>query len=193
MPKQLMLKIVMQVVNFIKTIKMIQKNKKAQIQIQEMAFVLVGIFLFFGLVFLGFTMWQSAQMKGQAEQLRLEKSIAMVSSLISQPEFSCSKQQGYCIDEDKLNVFINNYASDIKYKKLWSSANVNFIEIKRVYPKTEGACQGNYPNCNYYVVYDAGGDKLIESTFANLCHYDSTYGYKCDIAEVLVGVKPTTK
>jgi len=170
--------------------------KRAQIQIQEMAFVLVGVFLFFGLVFLGFMMWQSAQMKGQAEELRVEKAISMVSSIISQPEFSCSKQQGYCIDEDKLNVFITSHASDFKYEKLWSSAKVNLIKIVRVYPSNDGKCDSlNYPACEYYVVYDSSSDEdtLIQSTFANLCHYDSTYGYKCNIAEVLVGVKPTSQ
>ncbi len=170
-----------------------EKVRKAQIQIQEMAFVLVGLFLLFAFAFLGFAAWQTSLMKQQATSLRLEKATVMINSLISMPELACSKQLGYCIDEDKLVLF-KSYID--KYELLFKSARINYIAVKRIFPKIEDSVEcnsDNYPNCNLHVLYNKQDeDTIIHSSFAVLCHYDMFTGNRCDIAEVLVGIKPET-
>ncbi len=76
-------------------------SKKAQFKIQQMAFMLIAVFLFFILVGLGFVGYQVKSVRGNYDQLQKDQAISSLQVLTDLPEFSC----GYlCLDEEKLTV-----------------------------------------------------------------------------------------
>lgn len=161
-------------------------NKKGQIQIQEMAFVLVAIILLFGLILLGFAMFQSTKIKQLAYETRKEKTIAMLDSIANMPEFSC--KNAYCLDEEKLIAYLNLEDRRTVYDKFWKNLNIALIKVERIVPEKQGNCnEQNYPNCKTYVLYVSNKDYQAYSTFMPLCYYSTNYGKRCDIAKLTVG------
>ena len=158
--------------------KMFEKRKnKAQIKIQEMAFVLLAVVFLFALLFLFFSRFQFTQVQKQAETLRTEKSIAMLRTISAMPELRCS--EGYvtteiaCIDKNKLKAFSSPEIRE-NYEDFWKSAFLTRISIKEVFP--EGL---------EYVVFDSSSQNSItHSTFMPLCEED-----KCTIAKVKISFK----
>jgi len=166
-----------------------KKTKKAQLQIQEMAFVLVGIILFFGLLLIVFSVFQSAKIKQSAEEIRREETIGKLESIANMPEFSC--REAFCIDEEKLIGFIDLPQQDKnKYYSLWQKSKIALIKVERVYPASSGDCtNASYPNCKTYTIYKRDVDYEAHSTFMPLCYYSTSQpqGYKCDITKIIVG------
>ena len=87
-------------------------NKKAQMKIQQMAFMLIAITLFFVLVGLFIVSAAFSGLKDKAKQLEEQEAITLVSKLANSPEFSCGTAYGgqkvNCIDLDKLIPLIQN-------------------------------------------------------------------------------------
>jgi len=163
------------------------KKRKAQLQIQEMAFVLVAIILLFGLVLLGFAVFQSAKVKQLAYEIRKEKTIGMLDSIANMPEFSC--KNAYCLDEEKLIAYLEmpNEQKET-YNNIWEKSKIALIKVERILPEESGTCNSqNYPDCKTYTLYQRNIDYQAYSTFMPLCYYDSIYGWKCDIAKLIVG------
>lgn len=159
---------------------------RAQIQIQEIAFVLLALILLFGLVLLIFSMFQIAKTRELAIYLQKEKIIAMLDSIANMPEFSCKK--AYCLDEEKIIGYIEKENKEI-YNNLWKKSRIAIIKVERIYPKRSGNCNAhNYPNCKTYIIYNSGKDYQAYSTFMPLCYYNSEISsVKCDIAKLIVG------
>ena len=159
-------------------------SKKGQFKIQQMAFMLLAVFLFFILAGLFWLALQSRNLQRQAVQLQEEQAILMAEFLSSASEFSCGS---YCIDTDKIMILMNRQA----YQEFWP---VSYIKIRKLYPKQDDKeCnKGNYPNCNIYNIYE---NKEIKSdmsvgSFVALCRYEQVEGYPtrvCELGRFIIG------
>ena len=167
------------------------KQRKSQLQIQEMAFVLVGLILFFALLMLFFAVFQQAKIKSLAEQVRREETVAKLHTIINMPEFSC--REAFCIDEEKLIAFSQIDKLKIeKYQQKFDKANIVLIKVERVWPlqpgQTQTQCDNSNrpPNCGYHVIYNNTAGKNYEghSTFVPMCYHSD--GLRCDVGKIVV-------
>ena len=117
----------------------IRKNKKGQLMIQEMAFVLLAVIFLFGLVLLIFTSIQSRQLQKYAIQSREARAITFLEVVSALPELRCSSSfsstsEAVCVDKDKLAFFNSSISIQEKYAVLWRNALISKIEVQEVYP-----------------------------------------------------------
>jgi hypothetical protein len=137
-------------------------NKRGQLKIQQMAFMLIAVTIFFALVGMFVLVIKFSDMKQQALDINKENAMGLVSKIANAPEFACgqsfSENKINCIDEDKvmaLKSLIQNNPG--LYKNFWGK-NVS-IEIRIIYPvdtKTQNVyCSSyNYPECGVINVFD---------------------------------------
>ena len=163
-------------------------NKKGQMKIQQMAFMLIAITLFFALVGLLVLMFISGNLKNIATQTEEDNAVALVEKLSNSPEFSCEnafQSKSNCIDADKVMMLKENK----KYEDFWQVAG---IEIVKVFPEENGECtEQNYPDCKTITILSKEVNKISTSSFVSLCRKekDATTGRiydKCEIAKLLV-------
>ncbi|MEK6823588.1 MAG: hypothetical protein AABY06_01005 [Nanoarchaeota archaeon] len=166
-------------------------NKKSQMKIQQMAFMLIAVMIFFALVGLLVVTIGFSGLKEKATALQEKNAMLLVSKLANSPEFSCGQDIGSkenCIDLDKVFVLKNKIN---KYKNFWG---VSGIEIIKIYPKElqekEIECiSSNYPNCNKIILKPGIG--ISAENFVSLCRKefdsenDMTYN-KCELGKILV-------
>ncbi len=165
-------------------------NKKAQMKIQQMAFMLMAVTLFFILVGMFVLVFSLSGLKESAIKLEEENAMLLVSKLANSPEFSCGEVYGTgktnCIDLDKV-MAIKSISGT--YGSFWK--DISNIEIRTIYPtKKEEVCtQGNYPNCNLIKIHDKELQGNYKWTFVSLCRKEKTkrgYRDKCEIGKLLV-------
>ena len=127
------------------------EKKKAQIKIQEMAFVLVAVIVLFGFVLIFFTRFQVVSLEKTASEVRREQAINMLHTIAAMPELRCSKGgEINCIDVSKLGAFTKVRT---KYNDLWKNAFITKVEIKYFYPEGRN-----------YVLYSSSGSSVSYST-----------------------------
>jgi len=167
------------------------KNKKGQMKIQQTAFVLVAVTLFFVLVGMFFLNIKLSQMEESASILREREAEELVSKLANSPEFSCGSSfqgeiKGACVDFDKVMALKKNIES---YKSMWG---VEGIELARVFPKNNSEktieCnQDNYPDCDKITLLES--EKTGKENYVSLCR-KKDLGYrtksKCEIGKLIV-------
>jgi hypothetical protein len=143
-------------------------GKKGQLKIQQMAFMLIAVTIFFAMIgMIVLLMWTSG-LKSKATDYQQEQALLLVSKLANAPEFACGKYFGNerinCVDLDKL-ILVKDRKND--YKNFWGISNV---EVRIIYPdEDEILCtQDNYPNCNVINLMD---EELAasESNFVAAC------------------------
>ena len=165
-----------------------KKSKKAQMKIQQMAFMLIAITLFFVLVGIFFIVIKVSELKGEASALEEENALLLVTKLANSPEFSCGESFGVgrvnCVDADKMMILREN--AD-KYLNFWQVSN---IEIRKIYPlEKEVECTiGNYPDCNVIKLMEKE-ITMEHSNFVSLCRKDSFDGSvydRCEIAKLMI-------
>jgi hypothetical protein len=168
------------------------KNKKAQMKIQQTAFMLIAITLFFVLVGLFFIGFKMSGVKEDATSLKAKQVKLLVSKLANSPEFSCGSSFGSqtdCVDFDKV-LLLTKYSD--KYKNFWG---VDDIKIRKIYPKTNQdiICDiSNYPNCKIVNVLEPGIVGTYESNFVSLCRKETQENIaynKCELAILMVSYK----
>jgi hypothetical protein len=151
-------------------------NKQGQIKIQQMMFMIIGLFIFFGLVGLFFIRFQLTDLDNKANDLNKEQTITFIKNLANLPELHCNPLTDYCIDEDKINVLAGEHGE--KYKDFWPIASIRILNVQ------EGTI---------HEVYDNGQTNKQEyGTYINLCKTvkEQNYVYeRCELAKLLVGVK----
>src|SRR3989338_863588 len=176
------------------------KGKRGQMKIQQMAFMLIAVTLFFALVGLFIANVFFSGLKESAAVLEERNAILLVSKLANSPEFSCGEAFGTtkvnCIDFDKVMALEKNI-------KKYSDADfwgVSGIEIVKIYPSTGGnvlCTVENYPNCNKIEIIKANSGTGV-SNFVALCRkqaksdevYDeegnfvAAYSYIADVCEI---------
>jgi hypothetical protein len=156
--------------------------KKAQLKIQQMAFMIVAVFFFFilvGLAYLGFSYKSTIT---DYETLQKEQALKSMETIIEMPELTC----GYnCLDEDKL------YA--LSAKNNYDLFPVASIKVYKIYPFNSERIPCPSPDCNYYEVYNSRQEKIREyASFVSICKSvnENNYVYnKCEIGKLALGVK----
>ena len=163
-------------------------KSKGQLKIQQMAFMLIALILFFALVGMFFLTLQFSKIKESAGILEEKNALLLVTKLANSPEFSCGESFGTekvnCIDSDKVMALRNNIG---KYKDFWG---VNNIKIRKIYPENqEKECTaGNYPNCDIIKI-ETGIITSEYPNFVSLCRKESLGDEsfdKCEIAKLMV-------
>ena len=156
--------------------------RKGQMKIQEMAFVLIAIMIFFALVALFYFTIRMNELKGTAATLQEDAARAAVQTLASSPEFGWTATEcSNCVDMDKL-MAIKNLS---EYKKFWG---LDYLKIERVYPIGNGECTaGNYPTCASITLIPKSNFGTPPSAFVSLCRYDFKEGQsyaRCEIGKI---------
>jgi hypothetical protein len=159
-------------------------NKKAQMKMQQMSFMLLAVFLFFALVGIIIVTIKFSDLKQSATDLKEQNAILLVSKLANSPEFSCGEafgtQKTDCIDEDKIMMLKANIG---KYVNFWGVSN---IEIRRVYPKNNGIeCTTlNYPKCDTIKLINESTLGYDKSNFVVLCRKENYKGNIVNVCEM---------
>ena len=166
------------------------KTKKAQLKIQQMAFMLMAITLFFVLVGMFVLVFRFSGLKESATALEEKNAMLLVIKLANSPEFSCGEAFGSnrinCIDSDKVMMLKENTA---KYAGFWGVAE---IQIRKIYPNTGGiiCTPTNYQNCDIIEVFSKNVNSLPPaSNFVSLCRkesYNEEIYNKCELAKLMV-------
>ena len=157
--------------------KNINKKKKAQLKIQETAFMLLALVFLFALIFIFYTNYQATSLFAEKANLQKERAISLLTKLAEMPEFACS--EGNCVDEDKIAVLKNITA----YEKLWQG--MSSVKVMRIYPANQ---------TRTYVIYKKSGarEDITYSAYIPLCATKYLEGYvikDCDLAKLLVSIE----
>jgi len=168
-------------------------EKRGQLKIQQMAFMLIAVTLFFVLVGMFVLVIKFAGLKESATTLEEENAMLLVTKIANSPEFSCGGAFGNdktnCIDADKVMMLKENIG---KYENFWG-VGTN-IEIRKIYPETNEEIICNlkkYPGCN--IINLQSKEMPAEySNFVSLCRKESFEGKvydKCELAKVMISYK----
>ena len=110
--------------------KVCPKSKCSQTKIQQTAFLLLAVTLFFVLAGFFVLSFSLSGMKESATALEEKNAMLLVSKLANSPEFSCGEAYGVnridCVDADKFMTL----KGDEKYQNFWMVKN---IEIRKLY------------------------------------------------------------
>ena len=170
------------------------KKARGQMKIQQTAFLLLAVTLFFVLAGLFALSFGLSNLKNTASALEEKNAMLLVSKLANSPEFSCGEAYGGnkvdCIDADK---FMMLKEETLKYRDFWGVIN---IEIRKTYPKMNGEIECtrvNYPNCNVIKLGSTTASNFTSvENFVSLCRKESKgqeiYD-KCELALLMVSYK----
>jgi hypothetical protein len=166
------------------------KTKKAQMKIQQMAFMLMAITLFFVMVGMFVLVFKFSGLKESATMLEEKNAMLLVTKLANSPEFSCGEAFGSnrinCVDSDKVMMLKENID---KYSEFWGVAE---IKIRKIYPNNGNiiCTPGTYGNCGVIEVISKDVNLLPPSSnFISLCKKESYEGEvydKCELARFMV-------
>jgi len=162
-------------------------QKRGQWKIQQMAFMIVAVFLFFILVGLFFLTWQYKDIKASYSELQKESAISSLAVISDMVELNCDSKESFCLDLDKVEVMQN-----FDYSEFWP---VESVKVYKIYSgEVENTKQIKCPatNCNYYEVYNSGDSDKEYSTYVSLCKKLKQAGRvyeKCEIGKLVAGVK----
>jgi len=159
--------------------------KKSQLKIQEMAFMIIAVVVFFVLVLLFFLVINLSGMKDSAFSSSREGAILLLSRLAGSPEFACSDSRANCVDADKLLALKNHP----EYASFWGVDGLRFekllVDINEV-----GECGlGNYPFCSMFTIIPNKSNSISDSTFVSLCRKEkagSGVYDKCELGQIVV-------
>src|SRR3989338_18894 len=170
--------------------------KKSQLKIQQTAFMLMAIFIFFvlaGIFFISVSMQGTRQ---EVTRLEREKAIATAASIVDSAEFTCGTGS-LCLDADKL-LLLSADAGMQDFGELW---HVAAIKVRKVSPLSEQesaedieCTKMNYPDCNIFSVYsneDVSKAGAV-SSFAALCRKENNCNYaydKCGIGQINIAYR----
>lgn len=132
------------------------KFKKAQMKIQQMAFMIIAVTIFFVLAGMFALLIIFSGIRESAALAEETQALALVSRLANSPEFSCGTSFGTrkvnCVDADKIFALSEKYINE--YEDFW---DFSLIEVETIHPpeKREIVCNStNYPDCGKIVVLD---------------------------------------
>ncbi len=157
------------------------KYSKAQIKIQEMAFVLIAIMVFFAIVFLFFLSIRFKQVEDSVLSQRQDEAQEIVRKIASTPEFNLKKSScSVCLDLDKIIALKDKKT----YQEFW---NLNYLAIEKIYPVSEGECTKiSYPDCKTITLVNSTKNiGSLKSSFVALCYLDtSEFYHKCELGKI---------
>lgn len=157
-------------------------KKKSQLKIQQMAFMLMAVFIFFILAGLFYVISQSHDIKRRAELDEQKRAIELAGNLADSAEFSCGS---YCIDADRAVVLGNRTV----YKNLWGVSSIK-IRTGSNNSKDVTCTRANYPDCNLIVVYNKKVGETTVYSYVSVCarvREEEYVDYRCEIGKFIVG------
>lgn len=169
------------------------KNKKAQFKIQQMAFMLIALTVFFALVGIFVLSFNLSSLKNSANLLEQKNALLLVAKLANSPEFACGNSYGggagNCVDEDKIMMLKQDIS---KYRNFWGVYNIEIRVLSGENAGTEVGCTiANYPNCNTIKILENSSKGYDYSNFVSLCRKEASYSEgtaydKCETAQLIV-------
>lgn len=162
-------------------------NKKAQLKIQEMAFMLMAVVILFIIAGLFFMVVKYREIYRTSGEFEKEKAVSTIAKLADTAEFTCGEP--LCIDTDKLIVMKNRIA----YNGFWP---VTSLSVVKIFPKQDNVecTEKNYPNCTIFRIYDKKtASQETVSTFVSLCRKETENNYwydKCELGKLVAGIEP---
>jgi hypothetical protein len=158
---------------------------KAQVQIQQMAFVLVALMIFFGMVLLVYFSIRMNSLEKNAYSGREEESLELSKVLASTPELKWTASRcAQCIDLDKALILKEKKS----YSGFWS---MGYIAIERIYPLSakKECSKSNYPDCSTITLVNESKDYgAPKGSFVSLCRQEtaSESYVKCELGKIYV-------
>ena len=104
-----------------------EMRRIGQMKIQQMAFMIMAVFLFFILVGLFFIGIQFKDVRGSAAQLQKEQAISSLRVIADMPELSYDSSETMTVDEDKLAIMSGNFSSS--YDVFWPVASIGVYKV----------------------------------------------------------------
>ena len=166
---------------------MTKRSKKAQVKIQETAFVLLAVVLLFSLAFIFYFRIHSSTLAKEAAEIEQNRAVSLLDKVAAIPELRCSMSLGFatetlCVDEDKLESMTEEpFIED--YKNIWKG--LLEVKIMEIYP-TSG---------KEFVLYSSEKKKEEEgnrtySTFVPLCKMEYNGGgwLKCSVGMISISI-----
>jgi hypothetical protein len=165
-----------------------QAGKKGQLKIQQMAFVLVAMIIFFALVALFYFSIRYSGLQEDVESLREQEVIETVRKMSATGEFAYSSAGdcAACVDLDKILVLKEKES----YQGFWKS--IALLQVVRVYPvfgeNGEVECtRENYPDCDVITVVEENKNFRSHSAFVALCRYDELGSHdRCELGKIIM-------
>ncbi|PIN80566.1 hypothetical protein COV16_00585 [Candidatus Woesearchaeota archaeon CG10_big_fil_rev_8_21_14_0_10_34_8] len=158
-------------------------NKKAQLKIQEMSFMLLALALLFVLIFIFYISFQYTSLHKTATQLAEKQALTSLARISEMPELTCGT---LCIDSDKLMIM----KKLPEYKTLMGFSS---LSVRAIYPRDDTECTDQiYPDCGHYTIFTKNLEERQLSTFVSLCRQEIINGLelkKCEIAKLIIGVE----
>ncbi len=155
-------------------------SKKGQVKMQQMAFVLVAIIIFFALVALIYLSIALGGFEKTAGELKNKEAKELVKKLAGSAELSiegCSN----CVDFDKAIILKERDS----YKGFW---NLGYFAIEITYPESPATeCnKANYDECNKITLIDNAEMGNVNSAFVSVCRIENSKGAyrKCGIGKI---------
>ena len=170
---------------------MISRNKKAQVKMQQTAFMLIAVTIFLIMAGMFILVVRFSSLHDTAELLEERNALLLVSKIADSPEFSCGNAFGAprsnCIDTDKVMALTGRLRD---YSGFWG---VSGIEIRRIYPAEAGVGEcspENYPECGKIIVV-ASEQGTGVSNFVSLCRKEQEQNSsriydRCEIGKIIV-------
>src|SRR3989344_6357338 len=164
--------------------KVVEENRRGQLKIQQMAFVLVALLIFFTIVSLIFFKFKVSDIQSGAIDTRDEEAKEIVRKLSGSPEliFTSGNSCDGCVDLDKALLLSEREI----YKNFW---NLDYLEIETLFPIREGECsRQNYPYCKSIKIIDNDTPGAVFGSFVSICRWEQFEGdgyFKCEIGRIL--------
>lgn len=158
-------------------------SSKGQLKIQQMAFVLVAMIIFFALVALVYFSVRVNSLKKEATSLQEDQAKELVQKLSGISELKWTKDCSTCVDMDKALLLKNRTV----YKGFFG---LDYLAFEVIYPaKTNRECTiGNYPDCSKLTLINGNNFGTASNAYVSLCRWNQDTGNeKCELGIIYAG------
>ncbi len=159
-------------------------------KIQQMAFMLLAVTLFFAIAGLFVITISFSGIKQSADLIKEQNALLLVSKIADSPEFACenafNQPMTNCIDTDKAMALKKNIQD---YRNFWG---ISGLEMIWVYPDNNTGTEcttENYPECGEITLIPVANGTGI-GNFVSLCRKaidNNSIPYnQCDLGKIIV-------
>lgn len=145
------------------------KYSRAQMKIQQMAFMLVAAMIFFAMVGMVYFSISLSNLKDKAIELQDKEARETVRKISGIPEFAftSSGDCSSCIDFDKAMQMKDSNV----YQNLW---NFDYLMIERLDSnlKNVECTRANYPNCGKIILINKSSEIATKTAFVSVAFWD---------------------
>lgn len=147
----------------------LSQSLRAQVKIQEMAFVLLALALLAGIVFIFVLRFQAGNIEKSGELVKQAEAISLLEKIASLPELNCEKGK-ICIDYDKASIASQNQD---KLRSLFQ--NIKKAQIRKINSNEQ------------MIIYQLGAGNETYSTFISICSQNkigTSFEWSCEIGQL---------